>query len=101
MSSSMIVKPRHREPCDNELIAEYILVDPDRGDVEDARLVRYGVPVWALIGYLHPNLERQEWDDAARAYQIPVDAVHAAVAFYDRHKHAIDTRIASNAFLDA
>jgi hypothetical protein len=96
----MVAKPMHHEPCDNELIAEYILVDPDQGDVEDARLVRSGVPVWALIGYLHPNFERQEWDDAAQAYQIPVDAVHAAVAFYDRHKHAIDTRIAANAFLD-
>lgn len=89
------------EPNDDELIAEYISVDPNREGIEDARVTRFGVPVWALIGYLPAgSVSDDDWGAVAGAYQLPIDAVHAAFAFYNRHKHAIDARIAANAFSD-
>lgn len=93
--ADVAANPIHRESHADELIAEYILVSENRGDVEDARLARYGVPVWALVGYLpaaHGNL-----GEIADAYQLPLDAVLAAFAFYAHHKSAIDVRIAANA----
>ena len=90
----MVVNPAHRESHADELIAEYIVIMPDHSDLEDARLAQYGIPVWALVGYLpaaHGNL-----GEIAEAYQVPLDAVLAAFAFYARHKAVIDERIAAN-----
>ena len=64
----------------DELIPTYIEANPYRPGAEDVRLRVYGIPVWALIGHLHGIA----WDfpRTARDYRIPVEAVHAAVAYY-------------------
>lgn len=90
----MVASPIHHEPHADELIAEYILISPDPDSIEDARLARYGVPVWALIGYL-PAADG-DLGAIAEAYQLPLDAVLAAFAFYARHRAAVDARIAAN-----
>ena len=33
----------------------------------------------------------------AKDYELPVDAVRAAVAYYERNREAIDARLAQNA----
>jgi len=72
-------------------LAEYI--DQSWG-VADARLKRYGVQVWAIIGYLKAANANEEW--VAGGYEIPVEAVRAARAYYKKHKDVIDARLAMN-----
>jgi uncharacterized protein (DUF433 family) len=50
-----------------------------------------GVHVWALIGYLRANGE--DVDRAARAYDLPREAVKAALAYYKRRQAVIDARL--------
>lgn len=80
---------------DDQLLARYIEEDPDSPGAADARLMNFGVPVWAIIGYL-PAVGHQPHKVAA-AYRLPEEAVRAALAYYQRHRCAIDARIAANA----
>ena len=78
----------------NELIHRWISSDRQHSDPDDVRIVDYGVSVWAVIGYLpavHGKVDR-----AAHDFGIPVDAVVAAVAYYDQNRDVIDERIAAN-----
>jgi uncharacterized protein (DUF433 family) len=90
----MVASPTQHEPHADELIAEHILRAADRDNAGDARLSLYGVPVWALVGYL--PAARGDLGAIAEAYQLPLDAVLAAFAFYARHRVEIDARIAAN-----
>jgi uncharacterized protein (DUF433 family) len=75
-------------------ITQYIELNPQRPGLDEAWLKDYGVAVWALIGYLHAA----DGDVArvAAAYDVPQEAVEAAIAYYDQHRALIDTRIAAN-----
>lgn len=81
-----------------DLVTEWIEPDPYKPWEGDARIRDTGVHVWALIGYL-PAVH----DDPARVaadYELPIEAVEAAIAYYRRHRHAIDARLAMNAAYD-
>ncbi|HEX5415138.1 MAG TPA: DUF433 domain-containing protein, partial [Chloroflexota bacterium] len=79
------------------LIEKYIDLDTDRypGGRADARLREYGVPVWALIGQLQAI--GNDLDQLATDYELPREAVEAALAYYRCNKQYIDARIALNA----
>lgn len=79
---------------DDDLIEQYIELNPQRPGWGEARLIRFNVPVWALIGYLQTpgaDIER-----VAADYAVPIRAVEAARAYYLRHKDVIEARIAAN-----
>jgi uncharacterized protein (DUF433 family) len=79
---------------DEQIIRQYVAEDPDWSDPVEARIAGYGVPVWALIGYLRAvdgDLAR-----TAQDYDVPEEAVRAAVAYYRRHQRAIDARLIEN-----
>ena len=79
-----------------------IALDPIRPGVERARLVEYGIPVWALIGHMGArNGEVEDGDiiQTADDYMIPEEAVRAAVAYYRQHRHAIDAFLDSNSIV--
>ena len=80
---------------DEELIAQHIDANPQGRGPAEARLAEYGTPVWALIAYL----DAVKGDRAAVAadYEVPEEAVAAAIAFYERHKPQIDARLLVNA----
>lgn len=81
------------------LIERYIEQNPHRPGLDEARLIGYGVAVWALIGYLSGAS-----GDVARVaedYNIPLEAVQAAIAYYDEHRILIDARRAANRVIDA
>ena len=82
---------------EQDLIEKYIDLDTDRypGGRADARLREYGVPVWALIGQLQAI--GNDLDQLAADYELPREAVEAALAYYHRNKKYIDARIALNA----
>ncbi|MCA1725530.1 MAG: hypothetical protein LC748_15020 [Thermomicrobia bacterium] len=57
------------------------------------RLRERGVPVYAIIGTMTPTFDNT--DDVADAFAVLHEAVDAAVAYYWRHKEAIDLRLAA------
>lgn len=79
---------------EDELIAKYIELNPQRPGLAEARLVDYGVAVWALIGYL--QAASGDIDRVAADYDVPREAVEAAIAYYQRHHAVIDARINAN-----
>jgi len=83
---------------DDALVAQFIEDDPDHPGPANARLADSGVPIWALIGYLHAAA-RGDIAQAAADYRVPVAAVRAAVVYYERARNRpiIDALIALNA----
>lgn len=77
------------------LIDAYVQADPRRPEPGEARLTAYGYPVWIVIDAL--AAVDQDVDRVARDYELPADAVRAAVAFYRRHREAIDAQARANA----
>jgi Mn-dependent DtxR family transcriptional regulator/uncharacterized protein (DUF433 family) len=68
--------------------------DPARPGFGEYRLKERGVPIWAIIGSLTEDADNV--DEVAEAYDLPREAVEAALAFYRRHHAAIDARLAQN-----
>ncbi len=81
---------------EQQLIEQYIDREWDRypGGRADVRLKGYGVPVWVLIGQLHAI--GGDLDQLAADYELPREAVEAALAFYRRNKQYIDARLLLN-----
>jgi uncharacterized protein (DUF433 family) len=81
---------RRDEPAEPDVT---IALDPHRPGIQRARLVEYGVPVWALIGYMGREGidDEAEVERTAHDYNLPIEAVRAAIAFYREHRCAIDT----------
>lgn len=57
----------------------------------DAWVSGYGVDVWALIAYL--RVVDGDIDQVAEAYDLPREAVEAALAYYSQHEEVIDARL--------
>jgi len=83
----------------SDLIARYVEENPHYPGPADARLKDFGTAVWALISYLNGAVAG-DVAQAAKDYDVPVEAVQAALAYYcqdaERRK-LIDARITSNA----
>lgn len=79
----------------DELIDRWIELDRRRPGPDEARLHQYGVHVWALVG--HFQAIGGDAAQVARDYHVPVEAVEAALAYYQKHKCLIDARLAANA----
>ncbi|MBI3976737.1 MAG: hypothetical protein HY331_01000 [Chloroflexi bacterium] len=73
----------------------HVELDPARPWPGDARLTEYGVPIWALVRYWR-NVDG-DVPRVAYAYDLPVEVVEAALAYYREHQAAIDARLAANA----
>jgi uncharacterized protein (DUF433 family) len=78
----------------DDLIAQYIEQHPQHPAVEEARLLLFNIPVWAIIGYL--QTPGADVDRVATDYDVPREAIEAAKVYYRRHRDAIDARIAAN-----
>ena len=79
---------------DDELIAKHIRPNPHRAGRDEAILIGSNISVWALIGYL-PAVDG-DIIRAANDYAIPLEAMQATVAYYQRNKEVIDNRIDAN-----
>ena len=80
---------KHDDPV--ALIENYVEPNPYKSGESEAWLRESGVSVWALIEYWYGV----DFDKSivARDYDIPPEAVDAALAYYKAHKAAIDARI--------
>jgi len=86
---------RTGEASDDDLIASFIDCPSRCLDPGEARVVAFGYPIWILIDALvGADDDRRR---VARDYELPEEAVRAAVVFYHRHREAIDARIHANA----
>ncbi len=83
------------EETDEILIDIYVDVSSQRLDPGDARLTGYGYPVWIMIDAL--AAADNDLARVSREYELPEDAVRAAVAYYGRNREAIDARARANA----
>lgn len=79
---------------DQELITRYIEQHPRKLGVSEARLAGSKVAVWALVGYL--RMVDGDVDRVAADYDLPREAVDAALAYYRQHRAALDLRLAAN-----
>ena len=79
---------------EQELIARHIEPNPHRSGPHEARLKEYGVSVWALVGYWKGT--NGDVAEVAEAYDVPSEAVEAALAHYRRYKELIDARLLLN-----
>ena len=84
--------PDTRRLTDDELITRYIELNPRRPGRDRAQVRDAGVEVWALVAYYQDGTSG-DIDQVARAYDIPVDAVRAALAYYARERDLIDARL--------
>ncbi len=84
----MAVQQRH------DLAEDWIELDPARPGPQGARLREYGVPIWILVGYWKGS--GQDAAVVARDFDVPIEAVEAALAYYQRHPDVIDARITLN-----
>ncbi len=84
-----MVMVHRNEQEKSDLIARYIEQDPHRPGRYNARLTPY---VWAIAGRFEA-VNHGDLDAAAADYDIPREAVEAALAYYERNKPAIDARL--------
>ena len=84
---------------DRQLMDRWIEPHPWKQDVAEARLRDSKISVWAIVGYL--QMVDGDVERTARDYLIPGEAVAAVLAFYRRHREAIDARLAANLALPA
>jgi uncharacterized protein (DUF433 family) len=77
---------------DDELIARYIELNPRRPGRDRAQVKDAGVEVWALVAYYQGGAAG-DVSEVARAYEIPVEAVRASLAYYTREQDLIDARL--------
>ena len=90
-----MLQGRPKREQEQALIDRHIAADPHGRGPADARLADYGTPVWAIVGYL-PAVGGDPVR-VAEDYEVPLDAVRAALAYYRRHRALIDARLAANA----
>ena len=81
------------ELTEQALISHWIEGQPER--LEEVRLANYGIEVWAVVGYARST--DGDLAEVARSYELPIDAVRAALAYYQRHPLQIDARLELNA----
>lgn len=80
---------------DDALIDKYIFPSPRRGGIANMVVEPYVIPVWALIGSLL-LWENATPEEVASSYEISLEAMQAAIAYYHRHKAVIEARIDAN-----
>ncbi|HZR98642.1 MAG TPA: DUF433 domain-containing protein [Chloroflexota bacterium] len=81
---------------EDDLIQRHIEPNPRFPGAAEAWLRDSAVPVWAIVGYWL-GAAHQDAARVAEDYEVPLDAVRAALAYYRQHRRAIDERIAANA----
>ncbi len=82
-----------------------IVPDPHRPGAARARLLVEQIPVWAIVGYAGAvggttepaDVTPETIDRVAHDHDISVEAVVAALRYYEQHRGAIDALLEANA----
>lgn len=76
------------------LIARWIESNPHKADAAEAWVQPRCVSVWSIIRQL--ELEGGNASAVSAVYELPLEAIEAAAAYYEQHKQEIDARIDDN-----
>lgn len=87
------------DEAQDRLLAAYIEQDTSTLGPGGARTKHGGVSVWVLIGYLEAL--DGDVEGVAADYELPVDAVRAALLYFHRNPTVIAARIEENRLLRA
>lgn len=77
-----------------DLITRWIEPNPNKPGPADAWVLPRCVSVWAVVQQLQLDYWNMEF--VADDYELPLEAVEAAAAYYKRHKAEVDARIERN-----
>ncbi len=91
--SALDTLPAFDEATADALIARYIREDTLGRDESWVTTERGSVQVWALIGHLRGG---EGIAGTAKAYDLPEEAVAAAVAYYQRLRPLFDAKLLLN-----
>ena len=76
-----------------DLIARYIVPDPHHPGIAQYQLRESAISVWALVAYYETI--GHDLNRVADDYDLPIEQVRAALAFYTEHTDAIDAYLSS------
>jgi uncharacterized protein (DUF433 family) len=79
---------------DEELVARWIEPNPHKPRPAEAWVLPRHVSVWAVIRQL--ELDAWKVKCVAEGFELPVEAVEAAIRYYRRHRADVDARIIRN-----
>src|SRR5687767_9681794 len=82
------------ESTQEALIERHIDANPHGRGPAEARLAEYGPAVWAIVAYW--KAANGDLRQVARDFEVPMEAVEAALAFYRLHQDLIDARLVLN-----
>ena len=75
-----------------DLVERWIVPDTVRSGPEEARVKGYGVHVWVILDLLKKYQVGKQ--SAARAYDLPLEAIDAALLYYETYKRDFDAKLA-------
>ncbi len=75
----------------NQLIAEHIEMNPHKSGRANARLIESGVSVPTIVNYT--QAVEGDVNRVAQDYDLPTDAVNAALTYYRRNRRLIDAKL--------
>lgn len=76
-----------------DLIARYVVSDPHHPGIARYRLRDSAISVWTLVAYY--DAVSHDLNQVAYDYDLPIEQVRAALAFYVEHADAIDAYLRS------
>jgi hypothetical protein len=85
---------RTRVAVANKLIDRWVEPSPHKPGPAEAWVLPGCVSIWVVICQL--EIEAGKAEVVAEDYELPLEAVQAAIAYYQSHKKAVDRRIARN-----
>jgi uncharacterized protein (DUF433 family) len=92
--AAVLDKEAMNAATEQQLILRWITPNPHKPGPADAWVLPGHVSVWAVIRQL--ELEGGDPASVTEVYELPVEAIEAARAYYLQHKRAVDARIQQN-----
>lgn len=90
------IRGQRSEQDQANLLQRYIELDPYRPAVYEAQTRDEGIPVWVLVSSV--DAADGKIQAVADSYEIPAEAVEAAILFFMLHRAEITARIEGNRF---
>jgi len=76
-------------------LAQHNIIRQINEDPADARVLRTGTPVWAVVG--HWRAVGKAKAQVAQDYGLMLEEVEAVLAYHRIHREAVDARLRANA----
>ena len=88
------IRQQRPEPDRSALLKHHIELNPQRPAAYEARTSEDGIPIWVLVSSV--DVAGGDIQSVADAYEIPCEAVEAALLYFLRYLDEITARIQGN-----